>query len=282
LLGCGTPGAARLPGADGAIVTVGSVQIAGSGTAFHQDGRGSQCLLVQPTSSAPFLVDLGPTAICGMERYGFDYARVARVFVTHLHGDHTAGWPFLLLNLRFVHGRVEPLDLVGPLGARRHLQRLSATCYGDLLEPKRLGFEIRYHELQVGAVDGLEVAGGRFDLVPVEHDPSSIGYRFHLEEGSLAVTGDTRWCSGLERLASGTDLLIMECTTVRRTELSHVSLEELREKANRLGTRRVVLVHLGDEVAAALAADPIAGIVAGYDGMVVPLAEGGPVSQTEA
>jgi len=230
-------------------VTASSIGFVGTGTAFHQDGRGSQSLLIAPMTEGPFLVDLGPTAIWALERFAFDYARVERLFVTHLHGDHTAGWPFLLLNLAFLHERREPLEVYGPAGVRRHLQTLATACYGDLVEPRKLEFEVNYHELEVGEAAGVAAGRGCFDVLPMEHHESSIGYRFHLEDGTVAVTGDTRWCPGLERLARGSDLLVMECTTRRPNEL----------------------VHLTDEVASALAADPIAGVVAAYDGMVLAL-----------
>jgi ribonuclease BN (tRNA processing enzyme) len=100
----------------------------------------------------------------------------------------------------------------------------------------------------------------------LEHHPTSIGYRFHTDGRTIAVTGDTRWCSGLEELSRGSDLLIVECSSVERQTYAHVSLEELREGVGRLGAGRIALVHLDDAVARALRDTPIPGVTAMQDG----------------
>lgn len=247
------------------------LQFLGTGTAFHTDGRGSQCILVQPGPPAPpFLVDLGPTAMAAVMRMGVELERLDRLFVTHLHGDHVAGWPFLLLHLNFIERRSRPLDVHGPQGVRSCLEGLMRLCYRDIVEDTKLGFEIRYHELPVTTSSGLNAGALTFDVLPMDHHPSSIGYRFDLGGKRLGVTGDTRWCANLEKLARGSDLFLIECTTVNRVEQAHVSLGEIRERVDSLGDCRVVLVHLPDEVAAGLAADPIPRVTASHDGMIYP------------
>jgi len=245
------------------------LQFLGTGTAFHTDGRGSQCILVQPAPAAPpFLVDLGPTAMAAVMRMGVDLERLGRLFITHLHGDHVAGWPFLLLHLNFVERRSRPLDVHGPEGVRGCLEGLMQLCYRDIIDSTGLGFEIRYHELPVTASFGLDGGALRFDILPMDHHPSSIGYRFDLGGRTLGVTGDTRWCANLEALARGSEVFLIECTSVNKVEQAHVSLVELRERVDSLGDCRIVVVHLPDEVAAELAADPIPRVIASHDGMV--------------
>ena len=243
----------------------------GTGTAFHTDGRGSQCILVQPAPPAPpFLVDLGPTAMAAVMRMSVKLDRLDRLFITHLHGDHVAGWPFLLLHLNFVERRSRALDVHGPKGVRDCLEGLMRLCYRDIMENTGLGFEIRYHEIPVTPSRGVDGGALTFDVLPMDHHPSSIGYRFDLGGPTLGVTGDTRWCANLEALARGSNVLLLECTSMTRVEQAHVSLEEIRERIDSLGDGQVVLVHLTDEVAAELAADPIPRVSASHDGMLYP------------
>lgn len=248
------------------------LQFLGTGTAFHEDGRGSQCLLVRPPSGPCYLVDLGPTALAAAARFGVATDRLDRLFVTHLHGDHVAGWPFLLLHLRFIDRRSRPFEVYGPEGVRECLERLLRSCYAELAQPSALGFEVRYHELPVADRQGARAGDSCFDTVPMDHHPSSIGYRFVVGERRVAVTGDTRWCDGLERLARSSDVLVVECSSVRaQRQAAHVSLEEIREGVSRLGEGEIVLVHLPDEVAADLAVDPVPRVSASHDGMLYPL-----------
>jgi len=247
------------------------IQFLGTGTAFHTDGRGSQSVLFRPSRHAPFLVDAGPTTMAAAMRFGADTSLLDRLFVTHLHGDHTAGWPFLLLQMALADRRTRAFEIHGPVGVRNCLEGLMGLCYADVVDGPKIDFEIRYHELAVEDAAGLDAGGLKFDVVPMEHHPTSLAYRFSLDGRTVAVTGDTGWCENLEKLARESDILILECTSIARMARTHVSLEEIRQKIDRLGDCRVVLVHLTDEVAAELGAGPIARVIAAHDGLTLPL-----------
>jgi ribonuclease Z len=241
------------------------IHFLGTGNAFNADGRATTALLFRPDEAAPFLLDCGPDLMRSLVRSALDFRSLDRLFLTHHHGDHVAGWPFLLLHLVIQHRRTRPFEVVGPAGSRECLEMLARTCFGEVLRLQE--FEIRYRELAVEPAEGLSTdAGPRFDVLPMQHQASSIGYRFHQDGLAFAATGDTAWCDNLERLASGSDCIALECTSLRPLPGSHVSLEELREKAPRLGSTRIFLVHLTDEVATELARDPIPNVVAAHDG----------------
>src|SRR4029453_17550429 len=138
----------------------------GTGNAFNTDGRGSQAIWIEPEGRAPFLVDIGPTALASMERARVDPGRVDTVFFTHLHGDHTAGWPFLLLHAAFVGRRTRPLRVHGPAGTRERLERLASAAYDDLVSGKKLSFPLEHVEIPVARANGLPGGPGvRYDVV---------------------------------------------------------------------------------------------------------------------
>ena len=155
------------------------IQFLGTGNAFSTDGRGAQSILFAPGSASPFLVDLGPTSVHAMVRFDVDWRKIDRLFLTHLHGDHTAGWPFLLLHQVFVAGRRKSFHVHAPKGAAELLESLTSLCYGELLEKRE--FDLLYHEFKVEEQTGLGGPDGMtFDLLPMQHHESSVGIRFRM------------------------------------------------------------------------------------------------------
>lgn len=244
------------------------ILLLGTGNAFNHGERHSTVFLVRPARGPGILVDAGPTVGLSLERSGVDTAEIGRVLFTHLHGDHIAGWPFLLLRLLFVERRTRPLDVWGPPGTRDRLGRLFDLCYGDILEREGT-FEIRYHETGPGA-RGVDLGDGiAADTFAMEHHETSVGWLLRTGSATIGISGDTAWCAGVEELARASDLLILECTLETPGEARHVSLEEIREHAALWEGKRVVLVHLTPGVPEALAREPIEGVETATEGLVV-------------
>jgi ribonuclease BN (tRNA processing enzyme) len=202
-----------------------------------------------------------------MVRFDVDWRRIDRLFVTHLHGDHIAGWPFLLLNMVVQDRRTRPFDVYGPVGTKAALEGLVDICFRDAIE--RQSFDVRYNELPLVKQEGTPGRQGmQFDLLPMEHHASSLGYRFHVDGSVIGISGDTGWCKSLELLAKGCDVLITECTSVHPEAGTHLCLDHIRAGRDQLGEAQILLVHLSDSVAEALARDPIRDLLATYDGMI--------------
>jgi ribonuclease BN (tRNA processing enzyme) len=260
--------------ADSLLIEVDSMEqptlkVLGSGNAFNDDGRGCQSIFIDWGIAATMLVDLGPTALCSMDRFDIRTDDVDLLFFTHLHGDHTAGWPFLLLHLALKDHRRRPLEIFGPVGTRECLEGLVQLCYAEIVE--KVAFDIHYHELPVARNTNVEVLPGlTVDSFPMTHHPTSLGYRFNKDGFKLGVSGDTAWCEDLERLTCGTQLSVLECTSVESLGVAHLCLDEIRSHVERLGAGQILLVHLTDEVAADLGRDPIARVIASHDGFSFP------------
>jgi ribonuclease BN (tRNA processing enzyme) len=80
-----------------------TVTFAGSGDAFGSGGRYQACIHVRSPGCEPVLLDCGATSLSALKRLGLDPGEVGAVFVSHLHGDHFAGLPFLILDGQFSH-----------------------------------------------------------------------------------------------------------------------------------------------------------------------------------
>src|SRR6266480_1677081 len=95
------------------------VLFAGTGDAFGSGGRLQTCIAVS-VDGAMVLLDCGATALVGLKRAGVDLRAIEAVAVSHLHGDHFAGLPFLVLDGQF-GGRTTDLVVAGPPGIRQRL-----------------------------------------------------------------------------------------------------------------------------------------------------------------
>ena len=121
---------------------------AGSGDAFGSGGRYQACIHLRPEGGDPVLLDCGATSLSALKRLGLDPGEIAAVFVSHLHGDHFGGLPFLILDGQFSR-RTKPLTIVAPPGISR---RLSDTM--ECLFPGSSGVSRQF------AVDVIELAPG--------------------------------------------------------------------------------------------------------------------------
>lgn len=194
------------------------------------------------------LVEPAPTALPHLRRCGISVQALEAIFISHFHPDHTFGWPFLLLEL-LRHRDRRPLFVVGPPEVRAFLTEMtSLSGVADVQQAVEASLDLRYVE-----VDGAWQEAGpvRFRGVEVEHVPHlrCFGFLFDSAGRTIAYSGDTRPCPGLDELASASDVLVLECNGRHRWP-SHMDVDAVRELRERFPRGHFVLTHLGEDVAA--------------------------------
>ena len=96
------------------------IVLLGTGTPNADPARSGPSVAIV-ANGCPYLVDFGPgvvrraAAACQAGIQGLAVERLNRAFLTHLHSDHTAGYPDLILT-PWVLKRDEPLHAYGPAG----------------------------------------------------------------------------------------------------------------------------------------------------------------------
>lgn len=242
------------------------VTFLGAGDAFNSGGRCHACYLVS-APSACVLLDCGPTALMALKRDGARVADIDAVFISHLHGDHFAGIPFLLLDSLYETHRQRPLTVVGPAGIKERVFDLYRAMYRELSN-RALPFAFDFIEatpgesLRVGAVTLLPFR------VPHQEQETSLGLRLAVDGKTILYSGDTGWTEELVTQSQNVDLFICECCYYETRVDFHLDYPRLVEQATRFGCRRLVLTHVGREVLAQR--DKLVHEVAS-DGMVVEL-----------
>src|SRR5215831_7867066 len=102
------------------------VTILGSADAFCSAAHLNAAYLFESARST-FLVDCGPTILVAMKQRAIDTTSLDFVVVSHLHGDHFAGLPFLLLEYTYENPRQRPFVIVGPPGIEDRVWTLYRT-----------------------------------------------------------------------------------------------------------------------------------------------------------
>ncbi len=221
------------------------VRFLGSGDAFSSGGRLQTCFHLDG-GQQPLLIDCGSSALAGLKREGLDPSTIGLVALSHLHGDHFGGLPWLILDGRF-SDRSRPLEIAGPPTTRQRLKDVFAGLYPGAAEAE-LPFELRFAEL---------VAGVRCELGPaavtpfeVSHESGAPSYSLRLEYGGkvIAYSGDTAWTESLREAARGADLFICECNYFDQEVPGHLDYRTLGEHRAELDCKRLVLTHMGDDM----------------------------------
>jgi ribonuclease BN (tRNA processing enzyme) len=242
------------------------VTVLGSADAFCSGAHLNAAYLFE-TARSTFLVDCGPTVLFAMKSHGIETDRLDFVIISHLHGDHFAGLPFLLLEYMYERPRQRPFLIVGPPGIEARVWTLFRTLYSDV-GSHALPFELRFHELipeQPSTIAEVEILPIR---VPHQDEDTALAMRLDLQGKRVLYSGDTPWIDRFLDLARGVDLFLCECTAYECSMGRHIEFTTLQPLLPRLGCRRLVLIHLGREMrehAAAL------GVECATEGMVIHL-----------
>lgn len=222
----------------------------GTGDAFGSGGRLNSCFHLQ-TAEQQILIDCGSSSLIGLERCGLNLLEVDAVVISHLHGDHFGGIPYLFLEGKYLSHRTRPLTLIGPEGLEKRVETVANALYPGL-SAKNLDFPVNYQVLEDGKAFWLH----DLQILPlaVTHGGSKYAYGFRLESGGkiIAYSGDTEWTDVLIPLTCQCDLLIVECFNHNQSVPGHLNYQTLLRERTRLGCRRLVLTHLGPEMLAQL------------------------------
>ncbi|MEJ3652101.1 MBL fold metallo-hydrolase [Actinomycetes bacterium KLBMP 9759] len=240
------------------------IRFVGSGDAFGTGGRFQTCIRLR-ADGATALVDCGATSLTAMKAQGADPGEIDVVAISHLHGDHFGGLPFLVLDGQFAR-RTRPLTVLGPAGTGERLRTAMEALY-----PGSTGVTRRF-DLDVVELDG---SGGRRRVGPwevrgweVDHASGapSLALRVAAGGADFGYSGDTAWTPALVDAAAGADVFACEAYTFDRPVRYHLDYATLREHADDLRAGALVLTHMGPSMLARLGE---ANHRSAHDGLVI-------------
>jgi len=105
-----------------------TVRFVGSGDSFGSGGRFQTCIVVDGPRSR-FAIDFGASSLIALAQQGIEHNSLDAILLTHLHGDHCGGVPFLLMDAMLAARRTRPLIIAGPRDLRPRLDALREALF---------------------------------------------------------------------------------------------------------------------------------------------------------
>ena len=223
------------------------IQFLGCGDAFGSGGRLNTCFLVDAADTR-FLIDCGATSLVGMNRCGVDPNSIDMILLSHLHGDHFGGVPFVLVHAHSASKRERPLLIVGPRTTEQRVMESLAVLYpGAQNNPWR--FDLRFEEYEVEQEwrsDSISVTA--FQAAHKAGEGPACALRVTADGKTVTYSGDGGWSEGLAKAASGADLFIAEVNFYDKPVNFHMSLVTLMQHLDDIAAKRVILTHMDEDM----------------------------------
>src|SRR5262249_48688030 len=161
------------------------------------------------------------------------------VILSHLHGDHFGGIPFLLLDAQYLSRRERPLLLAGPPGSAARIPALMDAMFPASAQTK-FRFPWRIVEIPVGVP--TDVLGLTVTSAEVIHFSGAPSTALRISDGAktLAYSGDTQWTDALLRVAAEADLFVVECYDYEHDITGHLSWRTIMARKADFAARRIM------------------------------------------
>ena len=252
-----------------AIGAAGQTQVVllGTGTPRVDPERSGPATAIV-VNDTPYLVDVGPGVVrrAGAARdkgiRGLAPEKLATVFITHLHSDHTVGFPDFIFT-SWVEGRNTPVKAYGPAGLEEMSKHILLAWRADIdirtkgMEQRSpIGAKVEAHDVKPGVI--YQDANVKVTAFPTVHGdwPQTLGYRFDTPDRSIVISGDANPSPALIENCQRCDVLIHEAMAEAYEPAAvanwreyrskfHTTTTQLAEIANKTQPGLLILYHRG-------------------------------------
>ena len=256
-------------------------------------------------NGTPYLIDLGPGVVRrAMAAYhkgreeklwndgkGPHFSALKIAFITHLHSDHTVGYPDFIFT-PWVVGRASPVDVYGPKGIKEMTEHIMEAWKEDIRirtqgmerefpEHNDTGYKVNVHVVSPGIIyQDQNVKVTAFHVKHGEWGPDAFGYRFETPDRIIVISGDTSPSQTTIDACNGCDILVHEVYTQKGFEAGslswqryrvqyHTSSKQLGDLAGKAKPKLLVLTHQSYQFNASTEEDLVKEMSEAYKGRFV-------------
>ena len=187
------------------------------------------------------LVDVGNGVLKELRKVNYDLTKLEMIIITHLHADHYADLPALILNLE-VEEDLNPIYIVGPKGLKENLIELCNIYYHDYLD-EFFEEKIKFMEI-LPETKSIEIFSD-YDIMVQKVDHYNIESYGYIINNKLGITGDTCLCKEVLNIFENSEIVITDISMIKRTKY-HMGIDDI-ETIRKTYKNKIIATHLRDD-----------------------------------
>lgn len=213
--------------------TVMKIRVLGNGGAIN-DGLAYNAFIINES----LLCELPPDVMLSLYRNGVEISSINTIYVSHLHGDHTFGLPFLILSAFFLHLKDEKrlsYTIIGPEGLEKMAESLvisAFTARHPCLEWMKK--HCTFVEINASSKPVL-LEGYQTSIFELDHLIATYGFSLSHKHGQMgfAYVADTRWCEAIQNVLKSQPRIVLIDLNGKEDDPHpvHLSMKDLQLKA---------------------------------------------------
>ncbi|MBN2067533.1 MAG: MBL fold metallo-hydrolase [Candidatus Diapherotrites archaeon] len=213
--------------------------VLGSGSSASGKGRYPSGYIVSHAGT-DIILDLGFGCLKQLQRAGFDFTKINSLFFSHFHSDHINDLSAFCFSRFVMHeflGTPAKFSIFGPKGIKKFFKGLS------LLYP-----QLKKTRASVKELSSRKEKAGKFTVhaIKVPHVGNSLAISVSASGKRIVYGGDCGYNKALAEFAKDADLLILECSVLKRVR-HHMTAEQAGQIAAAANAKRLMLTHFYPE-----------------------------------
>jgi len=236
------------------------IELIGTGAIYSK--YNSACTLINDD----MIVDVPNGAFKQLLNLNRDPEKIDKILITHMHGDHIADIPFLLMYNYKAKQISRITKIIGPVGIKNRVKQLFEVYDYHLLN--KINEYIQFIEIAPNEILESKEINYKIQSVLVMHGNQNPAYGYIVND-SLGFTGDASLCEGVEYIFENSKIIVADCSRIQG-DISHMGIDNLKclvEKYN----KQIFTTHMKDEAREELKKLKISNIFAEEDGYKIEI-----------